>query len=66
MKKDFKVLLINCNTMFDTLVTAGIGTLYVRFPKGEWPLIKICEGNGPQAESLYQELSNIYTEKFMR
>ena len=40
--------------------------LYVRFPKSEWPLIKICEGNGPQAESLYQELSNIYTEKFMR
>ncbi|HLA37045.1 MAG TPA: hypothetical protein VJZ02_01110, partial [Candidatus Brocadiales bacterium] len=40
--------------------------LYVRFPKSEWPLIKICEGNGPQAESLYQELSNIYTEKFMK
>ncbi|MEO5337844.1 MAG: B12-binding domain-containing radical SAM protein [Magnetospirillum sp. WYHS-4] len=27
MKKDFKVLLINCNTMLDTLVTAGIGIL---------------------------------------
>ncbi len=25
--KDFKVLLINCNTMLDTLVTAGIGIL---------------------------------------
>jgi len=25
--RDFKVLLINCNTMLDTLVTAGIGIL---------------------------------------
>ena len=24
---DFKVLLVNCNTMMDTLVTAGIGIL---------------------------------------
>ena len=27
MKKDFRVLLINCNTMLDTLITAGIGIL---------------------------------------
>lgn len=40
--------------------------LYVRFPKSEWPIIKICEGNGPQAESLYQELSKVYIEKFMK
>ena len=25
--KEFKILLINCNTMLDTLVTAGIGIL---------------------------------------
>ncbi len=27
MEKDFKVLLVNCNTMLDTLITAGIGIL---------------------------------------
>jgi radical SAM superfamily enzyme YgiQ (UPF0313 family) len=40
--------------------------LYVRFPKSEWPLIKICEGNGPQAEGLYKELSKVYAEKFIK
>ncbi len=40
--------------------------LYVRFPKCEWPLIKVCEGDGPQAENLYQELSKVYVEKFMQ
>ncbi|HHT9120297.1 MAG TPA: B12-binding domain-containing radical SAM protein [Candidatus Hypogeohydataceae bacterium YC41] len=40
--------------------------LYVRFSKSEWPFIKACEGNGPEAESLYQELSKTYTEKFMK
>src|SRR3989338_7150718 len=27
MKKDFKILLINCNAMLDSLITAGIGPL---------------------------------------
>jgi radical SAM superfamily enzyme YgiQ (UPF0313 family) len=40
--------------------------LYVQLPKSEWPLIKICEGNGPQAEDLYRELSEVYIEKFMK
>ncbi len=40
--------------------------LYVRFSKSEWPLIRICEGNGSEAERLYKELSEVYTEKFLK
>ena len=39
--------------------------LYVRFPKSEWPRIKKCEGNGQEAEALYNELSREYTEKYL-
>ena len=39
--------------------------LYVKFPKSEWPLIRICEGNSPKANSLYKEMSQIYTGRFL-
>ena len=39
--------------------------LYVRIPKSEWPRIKKCEGNGQEAEALYNELSREYTEKYL-
>ncbi|MEE9488033.1 MAG: radical SAM protein [Candidatus Brocadiales bacterium] len=39
--------------------------LYVKFPKSEWPLIRICEGNSPKADSLYKEMSQIYTGRFL-
>jgi hypothetical protein len=39
--------------------------LYVRFPKSEWPRIEKCEGDGQEAEALYEELSREYTEKYL-
>ena len=30
--QDFRVLLINCNTMLDTLVTAGVGLPFACLP----------------------------------
>lgn len=39
--------------------------LYVKFPKSEWPLIRICEGRGPEADKLYEEMARIYTERFL-
>ncbi|OHC02235.1 MAG: hypothetical protein A3G17_01615 [Planctomycetes bacterium RIFCSPLOWO2_12_FULL_50_35] len=39
--------------------------MYVKFPKNEWPLIRICEGQGPEADRIYEEMSRIYTERFL-
>ena len=39
--------------------------LYVKFPKSEWPLIRTCEGEGPEAEALYQDFARQYVEQFM-
>ncbi len=39
--------------------------LYVRFPKSEWTRIEKCEGNDQEAETLYEELSREYTEKYL-
>ena len=39
--------------------------LYVKFPKSEWPRIEKCEGDGQEAEALYEELSSEYTEKYL-
>lgn len=39
--------------------------LYVKFPKSQWPLLRICEGNGLEAERLYGELSRVYVERFL-
>ncbi len=39
--------------------------LYVKFPKSKWPRIEKCEGNGQEAEALYEELSREYTEKYL-
>ncbi|HMM76519.1 MAG TPA: radical SAM protein [Gammaproteobacteria bacterium] len=40
--------------------------LYVKFPKSEWDGIRICEGEGPEAEAAYQEYARRYVEEFMR
>jgi len=37
----------------------------VKFPKSEWPRIEKCEGDGQEAEALYEELSSEYTEKYL-
>ncbi len=39
--------------------------LYVKFPKNEWPQIRLCEGEGPEAESLYKDFSKRYIEQYM-
>lgn len=40
--------------------------LYVKFPKSEWDDIRICEGEGPEAEAVYAEYARRYVEQFMR
>lgn len=39
--------------------------LYVKFPRSQWPLIRVIEGNGPVADRLYKELSGVYVERFL-
>ncbi len=39
--------------------------LYVKFPKSEWPVIRSCEEEGPEADALYSELAERYTAEFM-
>ncbi|MEE9514779.1 MAG: radical SAM protein [Candidatus Brocadiales bacterium] len=39
--------------------------LYVKFSKSEWPLIRVCENMGPEAVRVYEEMSQIYTERHL-
>ncbi|MCG3143217.1 MAG: hypothetical protein HONDAALG_00556 [Gammaproteobacteria bacterium] len=40
--------------------------LYVKFPKSEWDDIRICEGDGPEAEAAFNEYARRYVETYMR
>ncbi|MEE9201550.1 MAG: hypothetical protein V3V45_08905, partial [Candidatus Brocadiales bacterium] len=39
--------------------------LYVKFPRSEWPLIRVCEDQGPEADKVYEGLSQIYTNRYL-
>ncbi|MEE9584838.1 MAG: radical SAM protein [Candidatus Brocadiales bacterium] len=39
--------------------------MYVKFPKSEWPLIRICEGQDPEADRVYEEMSHMYVKRFL-
>jgi len=39
--------------------------LYVKFPKSEWPQIRLCEGQGAEAESRYADYAKRYVEQYM-
>ncbi len=39
--------------------------LYVKFPRSEWPLIRVCEDQGPEADKVYEGLSQIYTDRYL-
>ncbi len=39
--------------------------LYVKFPKSEWADIRLCEGEGPEAEQMFGEYSERYTRMFL-
>ncbi len=40
--------------------------LYVKFPKSEWDDIRVCEGEGPEAEAVFRHYAERYVETFMR
>jgi len=39
--------------------------LYVKFPKSEWDTIRLCEGEGSEAEAVFREYSQRYIDQFM-